>query len=131
MSARPSASRASAGKASAKGSVSGKSSTTGGKKGGVASGGALGTGGTAGGPGEKKDNTIPPFSTTTRGAEHSGRPGKDTTPETLEKIHDMVLPDRRLKKWKFVEEIGISHGSVVSILNDHLGMIKLSARQMI
>ena len=40
----------------------------------------------------------------------------------------MVLADRRLKVRKIVEPTGISHGSVVSILEDHLGMKKLSAR---
>ena len=34
----------------------------------------------------------------------------------------------RLKVQEIVEAIGISHGSVASILNDHLGMRKLSAR---
>ena len=40
----------------------------------------------------------------------------------------MVLADRRLKVRSIVEAIGISHGSVVSILKDHLGMKTLSAR---
>ena len=40
----------------------------------------------------------------------------------------MVLDDRRLKVREIVEAIGISHGSVVSILKDHLGMKKLSTR---
>ena len=36
----------------------------------------------------------------------------------------MLLADRRLKVRENVEAIGISHGSVVSILKDHLGMKK-------
>ena len=40
----------------------------------------------------------------------------------------MVLADLRLKVREIVEAIDISHGSVVSILKDHLGMKKLSAR---
>ena len=64
----------------------------------------------------------------TADAERPGRPVEVSTPETIEKIHDMVLADRRLKVREIVEVIGISHGSVVSILNDHLGMRKLSAR---
>ena len=55
--------------------------------------------------------------------ERSGRPVEVTIPETIEKIRNMVLADREI-----VEAIGISHGSVVSILKDHLGMKKLSAR---
>lgn len=66
--------------------------------------------------------------TSTEDAERSGRPVEVSTSETIEKIHDMVLADRRLKVREIVEAIGISHGSVVSILNDHLGMRKLSAR---
>ena len=47
--------------------------------------------------------------TSTIDAERSGRPVEVAIPE-------------RLKVRKIVEAIGISHGSVVSILKDHLGM---------
>ena len=60
--------------------------------------------------------------TITIGAEHSGRQVEVAIPETIEKIRNMGLADRRL--W----HIGISHRSVVSILKDQLGMEKLSAR---
>ena len=66
--------------------------------------------------------------TSTIDAERSGRPVEVAIPETIEKIRNMVLADRRLKVREIVEAIGISHGSVVSILKDHLGMKKLSAR---
>ena len=66
--------------------------------------------------------------TSTIDAECSGRPVEVAIPETIEKIRNMVLADRRLKVREIVEAIGISHGSVVSILKDHLGMKKLSAR---
>ena len=66
--------------------------------------------------------------TSTKDAERSGRPVEVSTPETIEKIHDLVLADRRLKVREIVDIIGISHGSVVSILNEHLEMRKLSAR---
>ncbi|QQP40773.1 Putative mariner transposase [Caligus rogercresseyi] len=66
--------------------------------------------------------------TSTIDAERSGRPVEVATPETIQKIHDMVLADRRLKVREIVEAIGISHGSVVSILKDHLAMKNLSAR---
>ncbi|EFN71643.1 Histone-lysine N-methyltransferase SETMAR, partial [Camponotus floridanus] len=68
--------------------------------------------------------------TSTSDAERSGCPIGVTTSETTEKIHDMVFHDRRLKVREIVEATGISHGSVVSILSDHLGMRKLSARWM-
>ena len=44
------------------------------------------------------------------------------------KIHDMVLADRRVQVREIVDAIGISYGSVVSILNDQLGLRKLSER---
>ena len=40
----------------------------------------------------------------------------------------MVLADRRVKVREIFDAIGISYGSVVSILNDQLGLRKLSAR---
>ncbi|CAK1604048.1 unnamed protein product [Parnassius mnemosyne] len=64
----------------------------------------------------------------TEDAERSGRPIEVSSPKTIKKIHDMVLADRRLKVQEIVEAVGISRGSVVSILNNHLGMRKLSAR---
>ena len=48
-------------------------------------------------------------------AERSGRPVEVAIPETIEKVRNMVLADRRLKVRAIVEAIGISHGSVVSI----------------
>ena len=56
----------------------------------------------------------------------SGRPVEVAIPETIEK----QLADRILKVWEIVEAIGISNGSVVSILKDHLGMKKLTARRV-
>jgi histone-lysine N-methyltransferase SETMAR len=66
--------------------------------------------------------------TNTSDAERSGRPNEVTTPEIVDKIHDMVLEDRRVKVREIEEATGISHGSVVSILHDQLCMRKLSAR---
>ncbi len=51
--------------------------------------------------------------TSTEDAERPGRPFEVSTSETVEKIHDMVLADRRLKVKQIVEAMGISHGSVV------------------
>ena len=53
--------------------------------------------------------------TSTIDAERSGRPVEVPLPETIEKIRNMVLADRRLKVRPIVEDIGISHGLVVSI----------------
>ena len=58
--------------------------------------------------------------TSTIDAERAGRPVEIAMPETIEKIRNMVLADRRLKVREIVEAIGMSHGSVVSILKDFL-----------
>ena len=58
----------------------------------------------------------------------SGRPTEAATPEIIDKVHDIVLTDRRVKMRELVETTGISHGTVISILHEQLGMKKLSAR---
>jgi len=49
-------------------------------------------------------------------------------PEIIDKAHDIVLTDRRIKVREFIEVTGISHGTVISILHEQLDMKKLSAR---
>lgn len=66
--------------------------------------------------------------TSTSDAERSGRPIEVHTLEMVDKIHGMILDDRRTKVRELVEATGISFGSVVSILNKYLDMKKLSAR---
>ena len=51
-----------------------------------------------------------------------------TTPEMIDKIHNMVLWDRRIKVREIVEAIGISRGTVVSILHKKLDVKKISER---
>ena len=46
----------------------------------------------------------------------------------IEKIHDIVLNDRRLKVREIIETVKISVGRVWHILHECLGMRKLSAR---
>ncbi|KAG5330332.1 GVQW3 protein, partial [Acromyrmex heyeri] len=58
----------------------------------------------------------------------SGRSIEVATPEIINKVHDIVLTDRRVKVRELVEATGISHGTVISILHEQLGMKKLSAR---
>ena len=48
--------------------------------------------------------------------------------EIIKKVHDMILNDRRMKVQKIIEPIGISHGTVSSILYEKLSMEKLSVR---
>ncbi|KYM94005.1 hypothetical protein ALC62_15376, partial [Cyphomyrmex costatus] len=48
----------------------------------------------------------------------SGRPIEAATPEIIDKVHDIVLTDRRVKVRELVEATGISHGTVISILQE-------------
>lgn len=86
-------------------------------------------------------NASPSFSTVSfwvsefkRGRTHtsdesrSGRPKSATTPEIVDKVHDMVLEDRRIKVREIEEAIGISYERVVHILHNELGMKKMCAR---
>ena len=61
-------------------------------------------------------------------APRSGCPIEAAKPEIIDKVHDIVLTDRRVKVRELVEVTGISHGTVISILHEQLGMKKLSAR---
>ena len=64
----------------------------------------------------------------TSDAERPGRPKEVTSKEMIDKIHDNVLNDRRLKVREISETINISVGRVWHILYECLGMRKLSAR---
>ena len=57
----------------------------------------------------------------------SGRPLDATDEEMCKKVRDLVYPDRRIKVEEIVQALGISHGSVSTILHDRLGMRKLTA----
>lgn len=58
----------------------------------------------------------------------SGRPSTSVTQEMVDKVEKIVLYDRRVTVRFIAEELKISSGSVHSILQDHLGMKKVSAR---
>ena len=58
-------------------------------------------------------------------ASRSGRPIEAAMPEIIDKVHDIVLTDRRVKVRELVEATGISHSTVISILYEQLGMKKL------
>jgi len=67
--------------------------------------------------------------TSTCDVPRSGCPIEDAaTPEIIDKVHDIVLTNRRVKVHELVEATGISHGTVISILHEQLGMKELSAR---
>ena len=44
------------------------------------------------------------------------------------KVQDLVYSDRRIQVKEIAQALGISHGSVSTILHDCLGMRKLTAR---
>ena len=48
--------------------------------------------------------------------------------ENRKKVRDLVYSDRRIQVEEIVQALGISHGSVSTILHDRLGMRKLTAR---
>lgn len=66
--------------------------------------------------------------TSTKDEPRSGRPVEVTTPEMVNRIHDMVLSDRRLKVRELVVATRVSKGTVISILHEKLGLRKISAR---
>lgn len=58
----------------------------------------------------------------------SGRPATVTTEESIDKIHDMILADRRITERQIAFELTISQERVHNIIHDELGMNKVSAR---
>ena len=62
--------------------------------------------------------------TSTKDEHRSGLPVEMTTPEMIDKIHDMVLSDRRIKVREIVEATGVSQGTVFSILHEKLDVKK-------
>ena len=58
----------------------------------------------------------------------SRRPLDATDEEMCKKVWDLVYPDRQIQVEEIAQAIGISHGSVPTILRDCLGMRKLTAR---
>ena len=60
--------------------------------------------------------------------ERSGRPKTATTNENFAKVHQMVLDDHRIKVRTIAEVMNVSKERVFHMLNQHLGVRKLSAR---
>ena len=58
----------------------------------------------------------------------SGRPLDATDEEMCKEVQDLVYSDRRIQVEEIAQALGISHGSVSTILHDRLGMRKLTAR---
>ena len=51
-----------------------------------------------------------------------------TTPEIIDKIHELILEDRRISPKSTAEQLGISRERVESIIHEDLDMRKLSAK---
>ncbi|XP_075237044.1 protein GVQW3-like [Lycorma delicatula] len=62
--------------------------------------------------------------TSTKDEHRSGHPVEVTTAKMIDKIHDMVLSDRRIKVGEIVEAIGILQTTVFSILHNKLDVKK-------
>ena len=58
----------------------------------------------------------------------SGRPLDATDEGMCKKVQHLVYSDRRIQVEEIAQALGISHGSVLTILHDRLGMRKLTAR---
>ena len=58
----------------------------------------------------------------------SGRPLDATDEEMCKKVWDLVYSDRRIQVEEIGQALGISHGSVSTILHDRSGIRKLTAR---
>ena len=61
-------------------------------------------------------------------APRRGRPKTVTTPEIIDKIHELILEDRRISDKSIAEQLGISRERVGSIIHEDLDMRKLSAK---
>lgn len=66
--------------------------------------------------------------TNTEDAPRPGRPVEVTTSEMVDKVHDMVMDDPKLKVREIAETVSISTERVVTILHEHCHMRKLCAK---
>jgi len=57
-----------------------------------------------------------------------GRPTTATTPDNIDRVHHLVMGDRRLTISQIASDVGISRERVEHILHNELGMSKVSAR---
>ena len=57
-----------------------------------------------------------------------GRPPAATSPELCSAVEQLVMGNRRIKVHQIAEEVGISVGSVETILHEKLGLSKVCAR---
>jgi histone-lysine N-methyltransferase SETMAR len=60
--------------------------------------------------------------------EQSGRPSTSITPENVEQIQELVHVDRRRMINDIVDIVGVSYGSVQTILTSELNMQRVTAK---
>ena len=61
-------------------------------------------------------------------APRPGRPKTVTTPQIIDKIHELILEDRRISVESIAEQLGISREQIGFIIHEDLDMRKLSAK---
>ena len=61
-------------------------------------------------------------------APRPGRPSTETTEDNVQKVHQVVLENRKVSIVEIQEETGISYGTVSRILHEHLSMSKVCCR---
>jgi len=61
-------------------------------------------------------------------APYPGRPKTVTTPEIIDRIHELILEDSRTSAKSIAEQLGISRERVGSIIHEDLDMLKLYAK---
>ena len=59
-----------------------------------------------------------------------GRPADVISQEMFDRVERLMLNSCRIKVAKLASECGISNGSVYTIIHEHLGMSKVSARRI-
>ena len=61
-------------------------------------------------------------------ASRPGQPKTVTTPEIINKIHELILEDRRISAKSIAQQLGISRKRIGSIIHEDLDMRKFSAK---
>jgi len=59
---------------------------------------------------------------------HRRRPRTSVTDDHIRTVKDLIAEDRRINVREIASEVGISYGSVETIIRDHLNLSKVSAR---
>jgi len=58
----------------------------------------------------------------------SGRPSTSVNPDVISAVENLIMEDRRIKLAQIAALIGVSVGSIETIIHEHLRMSKVAAR---